>query len=247
MVSSRALRVREIVAGTTLDRQATRSHPLTATEPPRAITPSLAHERELAGRRFRAVAGVDEVGRGAWGGRPPGAPARGAPRLLRRLNGVRDSKLLAPARREELLGAIEAVAAGIGIGAVSADELDWLGLGEANREAMRRAVAALPCPADFLLLDAFPLPGHPAPQRAIVRGDQECLSIAAASIVAKVTRDRALVALGLDYPAYGFDRHKGYGTPDHHAALRHHGPSPQHRLSFAPLRALPPAGPPEME
>ena len=97
------------------------------------------------------------------------------------------------------------------------------------------------------LLDAFRLPGHPAPQRAIVRGDRECLSIAAASIVAKVTRDRALVALGLDYPAYGFARHKGYGTPDHQAALRHHGPSPQHRQSFAPLRALPPAGPPEME
>ena len=223
---------------------------MTATEPLRAINPSLAHERELVGRRYRAVAGVDEVGRGAWAGPlvaaavvlPPVVDARAARRLLRRLDGVRDSKLLAPARREELLGAIEAVAAGIGLGAVSADELDRLGLGEANREAMRRAVAALPCPADFLLLDAFRLPGHPAPQRAIVRGDQECLSIAAASIVAKVTRDRALVALGLDYPAYGFDRHKGYGTPDHQAALRHHGPSPQHRQSFAPLRALPPAG-----
>ena len=99
--------------------------------------------------------------------------------------------------------------------------------------------------ADWTLLDVAT--GSADIPLAIVRGDRECLSIAAASIVAKVTRDRALVALGLDYPAYGFDRHKGYGTPDHQAALRHHGPSPQHRQSFAPLRALPPAGLSEME
>jgi ribonuclease HII len=148
-------------------------------------------------------------------------------------------------RGEALRAAIEAVALAVGVGWVGSRELDCLGLGAANREALRRAVAALSVPADYLLLDAFPLPGVPLPQRAIVRGDRECLSIAAASIVAKVARDRALVRLDGGYPAYGFARHKGYGTRDHQAAILEHGPCPEHRLSFAPLRPhLPSPGEP---
>lgn len=208
--------------------------------------PTLAYERDLAGQGHCAIAGVDEVGRGAWAGPlvaaavilPPATTSDQAVALLARLHGVRDSKLLSPARRERLLASIEAVAAGIGIGEVTACEVDDLGLGTANREALRRAVRALPQPPGFLLLDAFLLPGNPTPQRAIVRGDRVCLSIAAASIIAKVTRDRALVALDADYPGYGFGQHKGYGTRDHQAALQRLGPCPHHRRSFAPLRAF---------
>ena len=208
--------------------------------------PGVDHEQSLARQGYLAVAGVDEVGRGAWAGPlvaaavvlPPATSDRVAAWLLDQLAGVRDSKLLTPQRRDAWCAAIEAVALGIGVGSVTASDVDRLGLAAANREALRRAVAALPHPPDYLLLDTFPLPTAPLPQRAIVRGDRLCLSIAAASIVAKVARDRTLVALDADYPAYGFARHKGYGTRDHHDALLRHGPCPEHRRSFAPLRAV---------
>ena len=211
----------------------------------RAVPPGLAREAALASAGYRAIAGVDEAGRGAWAGPLVAAavilPDLGATdeaALLARLRGVRDSKLLDAARRAALLTSIEAVARAIGVGWVPAAELDRIGLGAANRLAWARAVAALTPAPDYLLLDAFRLPASPLPQTPIVRGDRDCLSIAAASIVAKVTRDRALVALDRDSPAYGFGRHKGYGTAIHHAALREHGPCAEHRRSFAPLRAL---------
>ena len=214
-----------------------------------SAVPGLHHEAALAREGYRAVAGADEVGRGAWAGPlvaaavvlPPVTDDELAACLRAQLDGVRDSKLLSPARRAALCAAIVEAAVDVGVGWVAADELDRLGLGVANREALRRAVAALSVPADYLLLDAFPLPGVPLPQRPIVRGDRECLSIAAASIVAKVARDRALVRLDGGYPAYGFARHKGYGTRDHQAAILEHGPCPEHRLSFAPLRPRPPS------
>lgn len=206
--------------------------------------PTLRHERRLARAGYRAIAGVDEAGRGAWAGPLvagavilPDAVGRRSAALARALAGVRDSKLLAPDRREALLPAIESVAVGIGVGVVPAAELDQLGLGAANRLAFHRAVLALPFLPSYLLLDAFPLPGVPQPQEALVRGDRHCLSIAAASIVAKVTRDRQLVALDERYPGYGFARHKGYGTAAHREALSRYGPCPEHRASFAPLRA----------
>jgi ribonuclease HII len=223
-----------------------------------AIVPSLARESALSGRGYRAIAGVDEAGRGAWAGPLVAAavilpdPARvGEATLLAELAGVRDSKTLDHARRERLLTAIERVARGIGVGWVPADELDRIGLGVANRLAWERALAALTLAPDYLLLDAFRLPTTVLPQEPIVRGDRDCLSIAAASIVAKVTRDRLLAALDVDYPHYGFGRHKGYGTAVHHAALCLHGPCPEHRQSFAPLRELAaaalPASPPRGE
>jgi ribonuclease HII len=209
------------------------------------VVPGLARESVLSTRGYRAIAGVDEAGRGAWAG-PLVAAAVILPNLteideaalLAQLAGVRDSKTLDHARRERLLPAIEQVARAIGVGWVEAEELDLIGLGAANRVAWERAVAALPLPPDYLLLDAFRLRTSPLPQEPIVRGDRDCLSIAAASIVAKVTRDRALVALDARFPPYGFGRHKGYGTAAHQAALCLHGPCPEHRQSFAPLRAL---------
>ncbi len=209
-----------------------------------ATSPDLARECALVERGYRAVAGVDEAGCGAWAGPLVAAavvlpmPEGGGGALLAELAGVRDSKTLDRARRERLLPIIERVARGIGVGWVGAAELDAIGLGVANRLAWQRALAALPFAPDYLLLDAFRLPASPLPQEPIVRGDLHCLSIAAASIVAKVSRDHALVALDARFPAYGFGRHKGYGTTAHHAALRLHGSCPEHRHSFAPLRAL---------
>ena len=215
-----------------------------------ATAPGVAREAALAAGGFRAIAGIDEAGRGAWAGPLvaaavilPDLAATDAAALLAALDGVRDSKTLAAPRREELLARIGAVARGIGVGIVPAAELDRIGLGAANRLAWRRALENLPRAADFLLLDAFRLPESPLPQEPIVRGDRHCLSIAAASIVAKVTRDRLLVALDAEFPAYGFARHKGYGTAAHGAALRAHGPCAEHRHSFAPLRALAPLAP----
>ncbi len=207
--------------------------------------PGVARELALAGAGFRAIAGIDEAGRGAWAGPLvaaavilPDLRETEAAALLAALEGVRDSKTLAAPRREALLTNIVTVARGIGVGVVPATELARIGLGAANRLAWLRALTALPFAADFLLLDAFRLRESPLPQEPIIRGDRHCLSIAAASIVAKVTRDRLLVALDGEFPAYGFARHKGYGTAAHHAALRAHGPCVAHRQSFAPLRAI---------
>lgn len=209
------------------------------------IAPGLVRECALTAQGYRAIAGIDEAGRGAWAGPLvaaavilPDPLAAGEAALLAALAGVRDSKTLDHARRERLLGLIEAVALGVGVGWVPADELDRIGLGAANRVAWERAIAALPVAPDYLLLDGFRLPTSALPQERIVRGDRDCLSIAAASIVAKVARDRALVALDARHPAYGFGRHKGYGTAAHRAALARHGACPEHRHSFAPLRGL---------
>jgi len=215
--------------------------------------PGVARELALATDGFRAIAGIDEAGRGAWAGPLvaaavilPDLAATDAAVLLAALAGVRDSKTVAAPRREELLTSIRAVARGIGVGIVPATELDRIGLGAANRLAWLRALDSLPFAADFLLLDAFRLLESPLPQEPIIRGDRHCLSIAAASIVAKVTRDRMLVALDGEFPAYGFARHKGYGTAAHHDALRTHGSCVAHRHSFAPLRALAALTPSEM-
>jgi ribonuclease HII len=151
---------------------------------------------------------------------------------------LRDSKLLTPAVRERLVECIKSLAVAVGIGVVSAGLLDVIGVGPANRLAMTRAIRNLSLRPDFLLIDAFPLPAMPIPQRAIIKGDASCMSIAAASVIAKVVRDRMMDEHDRLYPGYGFARHKGYGTPLHVDALMRLGPSPVHRRSYEPVRAV---------
>jgi len=158
--------------------------------------------------------------------------------LAHTLRGVNDSKQLTPAERQALLPVIVETAVAVGVGHAAQDEIDALGIVPATRRAMQRALAALTVAPDALLVDGLALPALALPYLAMNRGDQQSLSIAAASIVAKVTRDRFMDSLDEVFPQYGFREHKGYGTPLHQAALRHFGPCAAHRLTFAPVRAL---------
>lgn len=190
---------------------------------------------------YQLIAGIDEAGRGAWAG-PVYAAAVILPLersdLPNALNGVADSKQLSPQRREAALDVITEVALCVSLGQASAVEIDRLGIVSATRLAMRRAVKALTIGPEALLLDFIQLPKVHLPQRSLPKADQHCLSVAAASVVAKVGRDRWMVQLHKRYPGYGFARHKGYGTAAHRAALTRLGPSPVHRMSWAPLRSL---------
>ncbi len=201
------------------------------------LLPSYQEESLLLAQGYTLVAGLDEVGRGPLAGPLLAGVAVLPPRPTGRwVELVRDSKQLTPAQRERVLPHIQDVALGLAVGMCSAQEVDSLGVSAATRLAMRRALEALPVKPEFLLLDAFPLPEVPLPQKAIIDGDALCLSIAAASIVAKVTRDRMMEKEDAVYPCYGFARHKGYGTREHLLNLRRYGPCPIHRLSFAPVR-----------
>jgi ribonuclease HII len=202
--------------------------------------PTLDGERIWWAHGVRHIAGVDEVGRGALAG-PLIAAAVILPPCgdigLVKLDGVTDSKLQTPAQREHWCGVIEAEALAIGIGVVESCELDEVGLGPANRLAMERAVFGLPIEPEVVFLDAA-VTELSMPQIGLIDGDALCLSIAAASIVAKVTRDRIMVQLDLIENRYGFAAHKGYGTISHLAALRTHGPCAAHRRCFAPVTEL---------
>lgn len=195
----------------------------------------LALRDELAARGVRGIAGVDEVGVGPLAG-PVVAAAVVLPMQVE-LVGLDDSKRVPPARRRTLAREIRETALGIGIGEVSVEEIDQQGIYRAALEAMRRAVASLARvhPVGHLLVDARNVPGFDGPQTAIIKGDAKDASIAAASIVAKVHRDAWMERLGERHPAYGFERHMGYGTAEHVAALERHGPCPVHRRSFAPV------------
>lgn len=202
------------------------------------MAPTLHEELNLV--ELGPTAGLDEAGRGSWAG-PVVAAAVVLPleRLLAEpelLAGVDDSKRLTPRRRERWAGRIVEVALGVGIGVVSPALVDALGIVGATRLAMRQALGRLPLAPRSLLVDALSLPAVPLPQRCLVRGDALSLSIAAASIVAKVHRDRLMVNWAEIYPAYGFAQHKGYGTAQHRRALERCGHCPLHRRSFAPLR-----------
>jgi len=197
--------------------------------------PTLEFEARARRRGARAVAGVDEAGRG-----PLAGPVVAAAVILDPddpIAGVNDSKKLSPKRREALFAQIRTRARAVGVGIVPADEIDRAGILPATRRAMTEAVAALAAAgdgiaADHLLIDALTLPDVPLPQDGIIRGDQKSASIAAASIVAKVTRDRLMAELDARHPGYGFLVHKGYPTRDHREAIRRLGPSAVHRRSF---------------
>lgn len=194
-------------------------------------------EDEAWAAGYRRVAGLDEVGRGALAGPvvvaavvlPPGC----------RLAGLRDSKLLSPDRREALAGEIRRQALSISIARIDAGTVDRVNVLEATLLGMVEAAGGLVPAADFLLIDALRLPGVDLPQRRIVHGDRLSATIAAASIVAKVERDRLMVEFDRTYPYYGFGDHKGYGTQAHLAALEGRGPCPIHRRSFHRVGPVP--------
>jgi ribonuclease HII len=191
-------------------------------------------ERELHARGFHAVAGVDEVGRGAlFGPVFAGAVILSPDRPIRGLN---DSKLLEPDRREVLAERIRERAVAWAVAAVDAATIDYINIYQASRMAMRLAVNRLRPAPDFLLIDAVPIELS-IPQRSLIKGDARCHAIAAASIVAKVYRDACMRVWDEVFPQYGLAAHKGYATPDHQDAIRQHGPTPLHRLSFEPVRA----------
>jgi ribonuclease HII len=187
-------------------------------------------ESALRARGFTRVAGVDEVGRGCLAG-PVVAGAVILPAGCV-LPGLDDSKRLDPDSRSRLDHAIRLRAVAIGLGVVEARQIDSENILRASLEAMRRAVCALDPAPDALLVDAVRVPAVRVPQVAVIHGDALSVSIAAASIVAKVHRDRLLEALARRHPVYGFESHKGYGTPEHWEALRLYGPCPEHRMSF---------------
>jgi ribonuclease HII len=204
-----------------------------------AERPNLSHEDELTSHGYDLIAGVDEVGRGALAG-PVVASAVILPQstILPWFGLVRDSKELSSKKRECLFDLINKEAVAVGIGIVLPQTIDSINILKATRLAMMEAIQRLPTQPDYLLIDRLGLSQCPIPQIGITRGDKLCLSIACASIIAKVTRDRIMEKSDQVYPGYGFARHKGYGTPGHISCLRKLGPSPIHRLYFAPVRDI---------
>lgn len=200
--------------------------------------PSFRLERRAVADGYQVIAGVDEVGRGPWAG-PLIAAAVVLP--VRRLHPparLQDSKLLSARTRETLNNWIQSVALAWAIGEVSVAEIDARGLQVANHLAVERAVGALASVPDFVLTDAIAGLQLPWPFRSLVRGEQQSLSIAAASILAKVHRDALMAQVAEQFPEYGFERHKGYGTAFHRQQLQAHGPCPLHRRSFGPVAAV---------
>lgn len=189
-------------------------------------------ENSLHRYGFVAVAGVDEVGRGCLAG-----PVMAGAVILhpdRRIDGLADSKTCTLAQRERLYDEISRKAISWAVASVEIDEIDRINIHQATLQAMRRAVLSLAPLPDAVLVDAFRIPLLPMAQRGVVKGDRRASAIAAASIVAKVTRDRLMQALHDADPRYGFDRHKGYATAEHLSAVARFGYSPQHRRSFKP-------------
>ena len=206
-----------------------------------ASDPDLGLELSLHREGYRNIAGLDEAGRGSWAG-PVVAAAVVLPldrkRLATVLTGIKDSKLLSAWQRERLFPLVHEIALGVGVGVVTASRIDEHGIMPATREAMRQALSCLPLEPAYLLIDYLRLPAVSIPQQGIPKGDRKHLSIAAASIVAKVTRDRIMVEMDELHPGYGFARHKGYGTPQHRRELHRLGACDIHRLSFAPMCTL---------
>lgn len=196
------------------------------------MTDPYRRERQLSRRIGGPIAGIDEVGRGPWAG-PVVAAAVVLPCGVR-LEGLTDSKALDEAERERLFLEIAAVA-DIGIGWATTRVVDRINILQATYRAMLRAVHRLPVLPVYLLVDGRDVPNLPVPHTALVEGDARCACISAASIVAKVFRDRFMTRTAPRYPEYGFDKNKGYGTPEHRDALARSGPCRLHRASFAPV------------
>ena len=195
--------------------------------------PDFAHEARLRARGFELVAGVDEVGRGPLAGPVVAAAVILDPDHLP--DGLNDSKKLTASVRERLFTEIMRHAH-VAIASIPAARIDVINIRQATFEAMAGAVNGLAVRADFALIDGRDVPPLPCPAEALIGGDRRSLSIAAASIIAKVTRDRMMTLLAQTYPDYGFEKHMGYGTAKHLEALGLQGPTPLHRMSFAPLK-----------
>lgn len=200
-------------------------------------TPSFDEERKLAGRGCRLIAGIDEVGRGPLAG-PVMAAAVILPLDLDTewLSQVNDSKQLTPETREQLYPLIYKSAIAVGIGEVPAEGIDKHGIARATKIAMKKAIANLDTKPDALLIDFVRLTEVNLPQRCIPKGDCRSVSIACASIIAKVTRDRLMVEMDRTYPGYGFAEHKGYATKEHLESIERLGACPIHRMCFSPFR-----------
>jgi ribonuclease HII len=191
------------------------------------------YEKEARDLGYGLIAGIDEAGRG-----PLAGPVVSAAVILPEncfIEGLNDSKQLAEAKRLGIYKKIMEKATAVGVGIVSAQEIDQLNIHRAVKKSMHAAISALSIQPDFLLVDAMEL-DVPFACKSIIKGDAASVSIAAASVVAKVTRDKLMNEYAAQFPEYGFDTHKGYGTAGHLAALRQHGPCPIHRKSFAPVK-----------
>jgi ribonuclease HII len=213
-----------------------------ALKPPRArlrrdVEDMYVLEDALRRYGFARVAGADEAGRGACAGPLVVAAVVLPPGRRGRVPGLADSKLLTEANREDVYAEVMARAEARAIVSFSSEDVDRYGVGACNLAGMRRAFSQLwPAPA-YALTDGFPVPGLVSPGLGVWKGDRVAACVAAASVLAKVTRDRYMAALDADFPLYGFAEHKGYGTPAHQAALGRHGPCPQHRRSYSNVAA----------
>lgn len=196
--------------------------------------PDLTFEQALWKIGLTRLGGIDEAGRGAWAGPVSAGIVILPPELsiLKTLHGVRDSKLMSPPQREEWEALIQETCLAWGVGFASAEEIDASGILHATRLAVVRALQNLSISPDHLITDYLKLPEISIPQTPLVKGDRRCLSVAAASVLAKTSRDALMRKLEQEYPSYGFGRHKGYGTRQHQEALRSHGLSDVHRRSF---------------
>jgi len=186
----------------------------------------------------RVVVGIDEAGRGAWAG-PVVVGAVILPKNHKQVDGIMDSKLMSPAKRAEFYELITEFATDFGVGIISHDVIDRVGILEATKLGAKEAVAMMKTQPDYLLIDALDLTSHIlCDQEAVIKGDQKIYSISCASVIAKVTRDNLMSALGGDYGNYGFSKHKGYGTKLHQEMLAKHGVSDIHRRSYKPVKAF---------
>lgn len=185
---------------------------------------------------YSSIAGTDEAGRGPWAGDVYAAAVIFKKGTV--IKGLTDSKKLTEKQREKFFSLIMQEALSYGIGKATVKEIDSINIRQASFLAMKRALEQLSVIPDLVLSDGFPIPDYHLPNEGIIKGDAKLLCIAAASILAKVTRDQEMLRLHERYPQYGFDKHKGYGTKQHQAALKKYGPCSIHRMTFAPLKNL---------